>query len=426
MTITQHSTTQAGSSAARRLSGGASLFLLASIVVSFLAASSAATPLYAVYQSEWAFSPVTTTVVFGVYAIAVLVALLTVGRLSDHIGRRPVLLAALAVQAVTMLIFIDAGGVTALVVARVIQGLATGAAVGAVGAALIDVDRARGTLLNSVAPPFGTAAGAILSGVLVQFLPAPTTLVFAVLLIVFALQAAGLLVMAETVTRKPGALASMRPEVTLPRHLRRPVLVAIPVLVAAWSLAGLYGSVGPALVARLVGHSSFVLGGLGLFTLAAGGALAVLVLRNAPATRVMVAGIGALLVGVLGTMTSIAMGSVTGFFLGTAIAGLGFGAGFQGSIRTVVPLAAAHERAGVLSVLYTVSYVAMGTPAVVAGLLVVHGGGLVPTALEYGAGVMVLALVALVGLAGSRRTSTTAAAIACTSSTKGTPCPART
>jgi MFS family permease len=394
-----------GTSPSRRLPTGAALLLLASIVVTFLAASSAATPLYAVYQSEWDFSPVTTTVVFGVYAIAVLVALLTVGRLSDHIGRRPVLLAAIAVQALTMVLFIDAGGVTALLVARVVQGLSTGAAVGAVGAAMLDVDRVRGTLLNSVAPPIGTATGALLSGLLVQYLPAPTSLVFAVLLGLFALQALGLLFMGETVTRKPGALASMRPEIALPRTLRRPVLVAIPVLVAAWGLAGFYGSLGPALIVGMVGHSSFVLGGLGLFTLAAGGALAVLVLRNAPPTPVMVAGIGALLVGVLVTLAAIETGSVTGFFAGTAIAGLGFGGGFQGSIRTVVPLAQPHERAGVLSILYTVSYVAMGTPAVIAGLLVVHGGGLVPTAIEYGSGVVVLAVLALVGLLTTRRTT---------------------
>lgn len=408
MTTTRQHVTLAPAPTRRRLPPTASLMLLASIVVSFLAASSAATPLYAVYQSEWDFSPITTTVVFGVYAIAVLVALLTVGRLSDHIGRRPVLLVALAVQGATMLMFVDAGGVTALLVARVVQGLSTGAAVGAVGAAMLDIERTRGTLLNSVAPPIGTATGALLSGLLVQYLPAPTSLVFTVLLVVFVLQAAGLLLMGETVTRKPGALASLRPEVALPRTLRRPVLVAIPVLVAAWGLAGFYGSLGPALIVGLVGHASFVLGGLGLFTLAAGGALAVLVLRNAPPTQVMAAGISALGVGVLVTLIAIETGSVVGFFVGTAIAGLGFGGGFQGSIRTVVPLAAPHERAGVLSLLYTVSYVAMGTPAVIAGLLVVHGGGLVPTALEYGGGVMVLALLALVGLLASRRTTSPA------------------
>ena len=105
----------------QRLSGTVAFYLLASIIVAFLAGSSAPTPLYAVYAARWAFSPITTTVVFGVYALAVLTALLIVGRLSDHIGRRPVLLAALAIQAVTMIVFITADGVPQLLVARIIQ-----------------------------------------------------------------------------------------------------------------------------------------------------------------------------------------------------------------------------------------------------------------------------------------------------------------
>ncbi|MFF7212800.1 MFS transporter [Streptomyces sp. NPDC008238] len=92
----------------------AAFYLLASIVVSFLAGSSAPTPLYAVYQAEWGFGPVTTTLVFGVYAIAVLVSLLTLGRLSDHLGRRPVLLAALTAQAAAMVVFATAHGVPEL------------------------------------------------------------------------------------------------------------------------------------------------------------------------------------------------------------------------------------------------------------------------------------------------------------------------
>ena len=93
------------------------------------------------------------------------------------------------------------------------------------------------------------------------------------------------------------------------------------------------------------------------------------------------------------------LGSTTVFFLGTAIAGVGFGSGFQGGIRTVMPLPQAHERAGVLSVLYVVSYLGMGLPAVVAGVLVVRGGGLVDTAYQYGFAVIALAVLALLALA---------------------------
>lgn len=388
--------------AGRRLPPTAALYLQASIVLFFLAGSSAPTPLYAVYQAHWGFTPITTTVVFGVYAVAVLTALLTAGSLSDHVGRRPVLLGAVLVQAATMLVFANAGSVTVLMIARVIQGLSTGAAVGAVGAGMLDIDRVRGTVLNAVGPLTGTAVGGLLSGLMVQFLPAPTRLVYLVLFAIFVVQAVGVALMAETVTSKPGALASLRPQFSLPPRIRRPMLLATPALIAAWSLAGFYGSLGPTIVAMVTGSHSPVLGGLALFVLAGSGAVTVLVMRNAQARTMMRFGTAGLFVGVGITLLAIDATSASGFFLGAMVAGAGFGAGFQGAIRTVVPLAHPHERAGVLSVLYVISYLAMGLPAVIAGFLVVDVGGVLDTAREYGVAVMVLAAVALLGVSRSR------------------------
>src|SRR4051812_46231985 len=172
-----------------RLSKTSSFYLLASIAVSFLAGSAAPSPLYGVYQRAWGFSPITTTIVFGSYAIAVLAALLTLGSLSDHVGRKPVLVIATLVQALTMVLFATADGVSSLVVARVVQGLATGSAVGAVGVGMLDIDRERGTFTNAVSPLTGTALGATLAGLVAQYLPSPTQLVYFILCAVFLLQA---------------------------------------------------------------------------------------------------------------------------------------------------------------------------------------------------------------------------------------------
>lgn len=387
----------------RGLGATASLALLASIVVSLLAASSAPTPLYAVYQRHWGFSPITTTVVFGVYAVAVLAALLVLGKVSDHVGRKPVLLAGLAGQAAAMVVFATAGGVGELLTARVVQGLATGAALGALGAGMLDVDRARGGFLNSFAPATGTATGALVSGLIVQYLPAPTHLVYYLLLGVFAAQALGVLALPESVTRKPGALASLTPDIKLPRAARTPVLIAAPVLFAVWALAGFYGSLGPAITRTLVHSTSVVWGGLPLFVLAGAAGLSVLALRRTPTRTVMLIGVGALVAGVAITLVSIGSGAggaaaATGFFAGSAVAGFGFGSGFQGGIRMVVPRTEPHERAGVLSLLYVVSYLGLGVPSVIGGVLVVHGGGLLDTAREYGVAVIVLAAAALAGL----------------------------
>jgi hypothetical protein len=286
-------------------------------------------------------------------------------------------------------------------VARVIQGLSTGAAVSALGAGLIDLHRSRATMANAVAPMAGTASGAIGSGLMVQYLPEPTHLVYLLLFGVFAVQAIGVLLMPETSVRKPGALASLWPRFAVPVTARQQVLVTVPALIAIWALVGFYASLGPALVRLVTGSASFVLGGLSLFTLAGTAGVTVFLVQRALPRTLLLVGVAALFVGVAATVVATVTMSTVLLFVGTAIAGIGFGAAFQGSLRTVLPLIAPTDRAGVLAVLYAVSYLALGAPAVIGGYLAVHGGVLA-AGREYGAAVMVLAVLALIGLVGSR------------------------
>jgi hypothetical protein len=260
----------------------------------------------------------------------------------------------------------------------------------------------------------GTATGALGAGLLVQYAPAPTVLVYALLAVVFVAQAVAVVLMRETAPRFAGAggassdaedgaarrarvLASLRPQFRVPARVRGPMLVAVPALVAAWALAGFYGSLGPALVRRLCGTTSLAIGGIALGVLAASGAVTVFVMSRREPRAVMQYGAVALMIGVGLTLVAMAQSSLTVFFAGGVIAGSGFGAAFQGAIRTVLPLAEADERAGVLSVVYVVAYLAMGVPAILGGLRVVHGGGIMTTGREYGLAVIVLASFALAG-----------------------------
>jgi Major Facilitator Superfamily len=388
------------------LSGTPALLLLASLTVSMLAASGAPTPLYAIYQQHWGFTPITTTVIFGIYAITVLVALLVFGRLSDYTGRRPVLLAAIAVQAASLAVFATAGGVGDLIAARVIQGISAGAALGAIGAGMLDIDRERGALANALTPGMGTGTGVLLSSLAVQFLPAPTRLIYLVLLGVLAVQAAGVALLRETVTRSPGALRSLVPDISLPRSVRGPMLAAAPVVFAVWALAGLNAALGPELVHALTGSASVLAGGADVTLMTVAAITATYTLRNTGATAVMLAGIAALIAGSLIVLAALGTGSAALLFLGTAVSGYGFGAGFQGGIRTVVPAAAPHERAGVLSLLFVLSYLGLGVPVVIAGYAAVHGQGLVGAARDYALCLIALAAFALAALArssGNRR-----------------------
>ena len=378
-----------------RLPPTAAFLLLASLTVSFLAGSSAPTPLYGVYMAEWGLTPLMITVIFGIYALAVLVALLVAGRLSDHLGRRPVLLVATLAQAVTMIVFMTATSVTGLLVARVLQGLTTGAALGAIGAGMIDLDKTRGTVANAVAPPFGTATGAIVAGVLVQFLPFPTHLVYVVFGLVFILQSLGLVFMTDSIAPRGGVLASLKPKLALPRATREPLLLATPVLIAVWALAGFYGALSPLLVEGMLGVNTPLIGGLALFVVATFGGLSVLVLQQREAKDMMMLGAASLIVGVAVTAVAVSEASIAFFFVGSMIAGVGFGAGFQGAVRTVVPFAAPHERAGVLSIIFIISYIAMGVPAVAAGWMIARHGNVVATAQLFAAVIMALAGTAL-------------------------------
>jgi predicted MFS family arabinose efflux permease len=339
------------------------------------------------------------TVIFGIYALVLLAALLVAGRLSDHIGRRPVLIGATLAQVVTMGLFATASSVEGLLLARVVQGLATGAALAAIGAGMIDLDKARGPVANAVAPPLGTALGGLLAGLAVHFLPAPTLLIYVVLAVVFALQALGVMWMTETVTPRAGALASMRPQLAVPAATRRPLALAAPVLVAGWALAGFFGSLGPALLRSVFGLNASLAGGIAGFALAGSAAATVLALQHRAPRSVLNIGALGLLVGTAVIVMSLRQPSPTIFFIGTVVAGIGFGASFQGAIRSVVPTAQPHQRAGVLSVVFVVSYLAMSVPCVTAGFFVAHHAPLLLTAEAFGAMVAALAAVALLGSA---------------------------
>jgi MFS family permease len=150
------------------------------MLVLFSCASAAPTPLYRIYQAKWGFSAATLTAVFAIYVLFVLATLLTVGSLSDHIGRRPLILAAIAVDVAACVLFLLTRGPGLLFAARALEGIAVGAMCNTLGAVLVDL-RPRGSLappLSSNAPNAGLALGVLLSAVLVQYGPAPTQLVW--------------------------------------------------------------------------------------------------------------------------------------------------------------------------------------------------------------------------------------------------------
>jgi hypothetical protein len=374
-----------------------SLVFLAITLLTFLAASSAPTPLYHLYQEGLHFSSGMLTLIFGVYALSLLAALLTVGSLSDHLGRKPVIFAALVLNMLAMLLFINESGVAWLIAARTLQGFATGMATAVLGAALLDTDRQQGPLVNSVAPLLGMACGAMGSSLLVEFAPLPTQLIYSTLLALMLGQAVYVWRLPETVSRIPGALASLRPTLHVPPQARRALWLSLPVDVAVWAMGGFYLSLAPSLVRAATGSTSNLIGGGLVAVLTLSGALMIFSLRNRPANKVLRLGASLLAVGVALILVAVHSASLPLFFIATLIAGSGFGAGFLGALRSVVPLALPHERAGLMSAFYVLSYLAFCLPSLLAGNLI-RSFGLIATTDGYGAVLIVLTLGALAGL----------------------------
>ncbi|QHJ00306.1 MFS transporter [Xylophilus rhododendri] len=378
------------------LSANAGTALRAGLLFTFMAASSVPTPLYALYRELWHFSPATLTLVFAVYAASLLASLLTLGSLSDYLGRRPVILGAVFFELLSLLLFLFAGSVPMLVAARLLQGAATGVALSALGAAIGDSDRQHAPIINSVAPLAGLGIGALSSSVLAAAGPWPTHTVYALVFVALAWQGWAARQLPETARPRPGALASMRPRVAVPASVRRAFLLAAPIDVAAWALGGFLLSLGPTLARQVTGVQSPVIGGLMLATLTSAGAVASLLLRERPASLLMRTGGIGLVAGVALVLEATALASTPLFFIGTAVAGVGFGVGFLAALRSVLGAAAPEQRATVMAAFFVLSYCAFSLPALGAG----YAAGLIglkAAAQLLGSAVMALGVVALLG-----------------------------
>jgi hypothetical protein len=363
----------------------------------FFAASSAPTPLYHVYQQAWGFSSALLTLIFAVYALSLLTTLLVFGSLSDYLGRRPVILVALLLEILSMLLFIGATDVSWLIAARVLQGVATGIASSALGAAMLDTDQQQGPLINSIAPMFGMAIGALGTSVLVEFAPMPLLLAFLVLLAAFVCQVMYLWRVQETVTPQPGVMKSLKPALHVPQRARSTLLLVLPADIAAWALGGFFLSLAPSLLTAATGSRSVLNGGLAVAALTISGAISIMNLRLRAPQLALLVGCSFLAVGVSVILLAVNLGWLWLFFTGAVVAGVGFGASFLGALRLLLPLAHAHERAGLMATFLVLSYLAFCIPALVAGLAV-KTEGLIVTTNVYGSVVVVLALLALAGL----------------------------
>lgn len=367
------------------------------IVLGFFA-SVAPSPLYQTYARLWHFSPLTLTLVYATYAFGVLATLLLTGSVSDNLGRRPVLLAALAVLVLSTLVFVFASSVAWLVVARALGGLATGAAISTASATLLDLQPRRDTrvvaVTNGVASNGGLALAILAVSALVRVGWQPLVVPYLVQLGLLLVALLGVWLMPEPITeRTPLRLRVERPHV--PQVARRPFLLAALGVLSSWSIAGLLFSLGPQLGAAVLDSTDAVVSGIGIVALLATAAVTQMALGRMVPWLGASLGSVALAVGILLTAVATATGSGALYLVGSVVNGFGFGLSFLGGLRGLVGAIPAEHRAAVMSAFYLVAYMSLSVPAILAGLLV-DKLGLGTTFELFSAGAALIALVAAV------------------------------
>jgi MFS family permease len=361
----------------RTLSPRLAYALAGAVIGLALFASITPSPLYGIYSQLWDFSPVVLTLIYGTYAFGVLTTLILAGRLSDEVGRRPVLLVALGTLLATTVLYILADSVAWLFVARGLQGLATGLALAAASAALLDLhprrDPAGVGLTNGVVSAGGIGLGMLVSATAVQLLPAPRVVPYVILATLFAIAFAGALLMPEPVeNRTQPRLTPQKPSV--PPVVRRPFLLAGLGVLSSWSIGGLFFSLGPSLSAEVFGTTNHIVTGLSVVVLAGSGAIAQVVFGRGEPWLSTAAGSVALATGLLIIVASAVETSGALLMIGAVIGGAGFGVAFLGSLRSL-SVAIPHEhRAQVMSAFYVVAYSSLSLPAVLAGIVVTSLG----------------------------------------------------
>jgi len=350
--------------------------LLITLLAVSLGVSSAPAPLYGLYAVRWGLAPITTTLVFAVYAFAALGAVLVAGQASDRFGRKPLLVGAALGMLAGLVIFMTATGVPALFVGRFIHGAAVGTAVVVGSAALLDLRPEHGARtghLTGVMFNVGIAITILSAALLAQFGPDPLVTPYALVAAVVLALLLGVLAMREPhATRGTAPFRIARPAV--PAAVSADFRFAVLGVMASWSVLGVYLSLFPSFAGERTHIHSLVFGGVVVAAMASAAAVSQWFGGRLAARRAAVAGdfgtAAALLISVVALDTGHA--SVV---LGAAVfMGLTFGLAFGGSLRHLGQAVPAGHRGEVMSAFYVLAYSAMAVPTILAGWFATEWG----------------------------------------------------
>ncbi|WP_205649892.1 MFS transporter [Afifella aestuarii] len=329
------------------------------------------TPLYPLYRGLFGFSELTITVIFAVYALGVMAALIITGRWSDQFGRRPLLFAGLAASALSDLVFWNAGGLGMILFGRVLSGISAGIFTGTATVALIELAPERikrwGTFFATSANMGGLGLGPMFAGGLAEYLPAPLVLPYALHFLLALLACLCVWRAPETVTR-PDKVRLKLQRLAVPREVRAAFVPAGIAAFAGFMVCGFFTAVAPAFLGEELGYDNHLVIGFVSGILFIASTVGQLLQSNFPSGRRLPIGCAILLTGVVVIAVGLGSEMLSAIIAGVLIAGFGHGVAFRAGLGAVADASPPDERASVVSTFFIVAYVAISFPVIGIGL----------------------------------------------------------
>lgn len=355
--------------------GGFAPWTVAALIAVAFVGSAVLTPLYQIYKEMYGFSEVTLTLLYAVYVIGNVVALLFFGRVSDQIGRRRIALPAIGVAIVSAAIFLFATNTAWLFVGRVLSGFAIGIATGTGTAWLAELygarNRPRATLLSTGGNVVGLAVGALVAGLLAQYAPWPTRLVFVVYVAALVVVLFFAARVPETVKRPVQSLhdVKMRPRLGVPADIRTRFIAPAVTGFGTFAFFGFYAALAPSIMSQELHEPNKALGGGVVFELSIVSAAVVLLTRSMKSRTAMLSGLVLLLPSLLLLVLAESMQSLAILLVGTAVGGTAIALGYRGSLQVMNEIAPGDRRAEVVSTYLLCCYVGNSIPIIGVGVL---------------------------------------------------------
>jgi MFS family permease len=365
--------------------------LLAYAFTAIMIGTTLPTPMYALYSARMHFSVLTTTVVFATYAGGVLAALLVMGRWSDAVGRRPILLVGAGFALASAIVFLVAHTVGQLLIGRALSGLSAGVYTGTATAAVIEAAppawRARAASVATIANIGGLGLGPLIAGLLVQYAPRPLELAFVVHI-------------APETSERSGRIGIQR--LSVPPEVRSVFMTAATAAFAGFAVTGLFTAVAPSFISDVIGIANHAVAGAIACSIFAASAAAQVLAGRIEAQHAVALGCGVLVVGMVIIAASLHFSSLALLIVGAVVAGVGQGISFSRGLAAVAEHTPPDRRAEVSSTYFVIAYVAISLPVVGEGLAA-EAWGLRTAGIVFALAVSALAAICLAAIMAEER-----------------------